>query len=95
MSNTQEEFDKIMDEISQLRAAKNKDYGDSFIETYNEFGLLAVCMDLGRKMQRLNNITKNGHYHVKGETLEDLFKDMAAMSVNAIIWLRVTDDNPI
>lgn len=91
-SSLSEEYQKILEEVEHLRAQKNADYGNSFFETYQEFGIMGVRMDLGRKMQRLKTFSETGQFSVKDESMDDLLKDIANLAMNALVWWRHKDD---
>ena len=87
--NSQKEFNKIVKQLTELRAKKNHDYGDAFLKTYNQYGNKALFFDLLRKFQRLENILVNDKtIKVSDETLEDTLGDIAVMAMNGMIWKR-------
>lgn len=93
---TQKEFEEIMKQAIELRAKKNADYGNGFLEAYNDpreidtsLGNVVIYFDLYRKFRRIENILLSGNkVQVSDETIEDTLIDMAIMSMNAIIALR-------
>lgn len=87
--NSAEEFEKIVIQMIELRQKKNNDYGNGFIKTYDRYGKDALFYDMLRKWQRLETILHNNkEIKVSDETLEDTLMDLAAMSINGIIWLN-------
>jgi hypothetical protein len=85
---SQEEFVKILTELEDLRDSKNADYGDGFFETYDEYGILGLEFDIGRKFVRIKQFRKTSILEVKEETFEDTLKDIAVLAVNGIMWWR-------
>ena len=81
-------FDLIVKEISEIRHRKNIDYGSAFLKFYDDFGMMGVLCDLGRKYGRIQNFAKGKELRVSDETIEDTLKDMAIISLNAVYWLR-------
>jgi len=93
---TQEEFDDVMEQARALREKKNADYGNGFLEAYNnpkelntKLGDVVIYFDLYRKFKRIENILLNSkEVKVADETVEDTLLDMSIMCMNAIIALR-------
>ena len=54
--------DKYVDQIEEMLntyIAKNIDYGNSFSELYNDYGLLSTVIRLSDKLNRLKKVTKS------------------------------------
>ena len=49
----------ICNRLNKIYLAKNKDYGNSFGEQYQEYGITSSVIRLDDKMRRLKQITKN------------------------------------
>ena len=82
-------FDGILDELKDLHARKNNDYGNAAHESYKEFGLISYVIRLNDKMKRLKSLTKPGvEQEVKSESIEDTLMDLAAYAIMAIESLR-------
>ncbi|MDO4671281.1 MAG: nucleotide modification associated domain-containing protein [Aerococcus sp.] len=79
---------EIFNELLALYEAKNKDYGDSFTQSLDEFGLVAGVVRLNDKMNRIKSIVKSGTQEVSDESLIDTLKDDANYAVMMIQWLR-------
>lgn len=81
-------FNEVVNELFELYVVKNSDYGDSFNDLLNEFGLITVVIRLQDKMNRLKTIAKNdGEYSVKDETIKDTLMDLANYSIMALMRL--------
>lgn len=81
-------FDDVTMDLKALYDSKNSDYGDSFNDLFNEFGLITVVIRLQDKMNRLKTIAKNdGEYSVKEETIRDTLMDLANYSIMALMRL--------
>lgn len=78
-------FEEITNEMAFLYKAKNKDYGDSFGKSCDEWGLVAGAIRLGDKYNRLCSLMKGKEAKVEDETLIDTLTDMA----NYAIMLRM------
>lgn len=75
----------ICQDLNKLYEAKNKDYGDSFGKSYQEYGLTMACIRLEDKLNRLKALNKNGNQEVKDESIEDTLLDLANYSIMTII----------
>ena len=58
----------ICDEINELYAKKNHDYGDSFAQSFREEGMAMVRIRLGDKFNRLKALTRGGEQKVADES---------------------------
>lgn len=64
--------------LSNLYETKNKDYGDSFAKSFDEYGMTMSCIRLEDKLNRLKALTvKNQSQQVKDESIEDTLMDLA------------------
>jgi hypothetical protein len=75
---------KVLDEMHASYAAKNHDYGNSFSELYQEFGLLSSVIRLSDKLGRLKTLLK-AEPKVKDESIRDTLLDMANYCVMTIM----------
>ena len=83
------DFDGILDELKDLHARKNNDYGNAAHESYKEFGLVSYVIRLNDKLNRLKTLTKPGtDVAVNDESIEDTLMDLAAYAIMAIESLR-------
>lgn len=78
-------FKQITEEMARIYEAKNHDYGDSFGESCNEFGITAALVRMGDKFNRLKSLTKKEAL-VKDESIEDTLKDLANYAIMTLIW---------
>ena len=78
-----------MDDIKETFIAKNADYGSSFAETFEEFGVLTAVTRMSDKWNRLKKIVKsNGEHKVADETLEDTLLDLATYAIMTVAALN-------
>lgn len=82
-----EKFRNITNEMAKTYAAKNHDYGNSFEQSLDEFGLVASVVRLGDKMNRIKSLIKK-EAKVKDESIKDTLLDLASYSVMALMWLN-------
>lgn len=92
-------FYEILDEMKQIHAAKNKDYGGgdplgNFKTSAESLGISpfkGVLVRASDKWSRISNIVKSGETHVKDETIEDTLLDLSVYCILAIIVRRETE----
>lgn len=78
--------EKITAELFDTYKRKNHDYGDSFTESLNEFGLVAGLVRVGDKVNRLKTLTKN-EQQVSDESLRDTILDASNYLIMMAMWL--------
>lgn len=79
-------FESILKDMLSTYKAKNKDYGNSFNKTLNEFGLLASVIRMSDKMERIKTLI-NTEAAVKDEKIEDTLLDLANYAVLTLTWM--------
>ncbi len=84
--NNAELFHKIITDLEQTYLAKNKDYGNSFEESLNEFGEVAGIVRIGDKFNRAKNLSQN-KANVTDESKIDTYLDMANYNIMQAMWL--------
>lgn len=82
-----EQFMSITKNMAKTYAAKNHDYGNSFEQSLDKFGLVASVVRLGDKMNRIESLTKK-EAQVKDESIKDTLLDLASYSVMTLMWLN-------
>ena len=87
MTEKADRLEKLMAEMLGIYKAKNKDYGDSFSESFEEFGLIAPVVRMNDKMNRIKSLSKKGDRQVKGESLRDSLVDLANYAMMTVIEL--------
>lgn len=83
---TTDKFNLVTDEMAELYARKNKDYGNSFDRSLDEDGLLVTKIRLSDKINRFSTLIKNDAL-VKDESIRDTLIDLANYAVMTIMWL--------
>lgn len=81
---------QICDELNQLYAKKNHDYGDSFHQTYVEEGLAMTRIRLGDKFSRFKTLSRlsagdSGQQQVTDESIRDTLMDLANYALMTIL----------
>jgi hypothetical protein len=67
---------QILDEKHDIFVRKNQDYGNSFAEQFQEYGLLSAVIRLDDKLRRLKQLLKN-EAQVKDESIRDTLVDLS------------------
>ena len=84
-----EEFREITNEMAELYARKNADYGDSFGQTYRELGIISAVTRMSDKMNRLKRLTTREYQRAVGdESIDDTLMDMACYAVMTLMERR-------
>ncbi len=78
----EEVLDKILNRIKDTILIKNKRYGNSFHQTIEEYGIVALLIRLTDKLNRLKTAYK---YH---ESMEDTLLDIAGYAILGLIELE-------
>lgn len=87
LSDNVEQFMSITQNMAKTYAAKNHDYGNSFEESLDEFGLVASVVRLGDKMNRIKSLIKK-EAQVKDESIKDTLLDMANYAIMTVMWMN-------
>ena len=56
--NTADKLEKLMNELLETYKAKNADYGDSFSDSFREFGIVSAVVRMTDKMNRIKSLSK-------------------------------------
>lgn len=88
-------FESVLDEMKELHAKKNKDYGDAAHKNFLKYGSVASLSRLSEKMQRAEHILLSGKCEVKDEPLTSTLIDMAITSAMLYMELKNKDDGKI
>ena len=68
---------------------KNSDYGSSFDELFDEYGMDSVLIRLKDKYNRLKSLTKPGQKQmVVDESMEDTLLDLANYCILTLVKIR-------
>ena len=86
LNDSVEQFMDITANMAKTYAAKNHDYGNSFEESLDEFGLVASAVRLGDKMNRIKSLIKK-EARVKDESIKDTLLDLANYAIMTVMWL--------
>ena len=87
--NKTEQHREICEKLNEIYKKKNKDYGDSFGETFRKLGIISAITRISDKYNRICSLaTKSeSERQVKDETIRDTLLDMANYCIMTIIEL--------
>lgn len=91
LSNNVQSFMDITTDMAKTYAAKNHDYGNSFGESLDEFGLVAAVVRMGDKMNRIKSLIKK-KAEVKDESIQDTLLDLANYAIMTVMWMDKTKE---
>lgn len=83
--NREEQFGKITEEMLDIYSKKNKDYGNSFERSLDEFGKIAYIVRASDKMERIKALADTENL-VKDESFDDTVRDLANYCVMYLMW---------
>lgn len=82
---------QILTGLNETYIKKNADYGGSFDNSLDKYGLIAAAIRLGDKSSRLDSLVGGKKAQVLDESIEDTLLDMANYAVMTVMWLRNKD----
>ena len=71
----------------QLHTSKNKDYGNAFSQSYNEFRAVMSIIRINDKLNRLKTLVRQNS-EVKTESVTDTLIDLANYAVMTIMEIK-------
>lgn len=86
METNTERHKRVCYELNALYDRKNRDYGDSFHESWKDYGITMAAIRLGDKYNRLKNLTSGKTVqNVADETVRDTLLDLANYSIMTLM----------
>ena len=82
---------RICEELHDLYCRKNRDYGDSFHQTYLEEGFAMARIRLSDKLNRFKTLTRKSA-EVTDESIRDTLIDLANYAIMTVMELEEDDD---
>lgn len=80
---------EICEEINDLYARKNHDYGDSFHQTFVEEGMAMARIRLGDKFNRFKTLSRSREQKVDDESIRDTLIDLANYAIMTVLEMEV------
>lgn len=81
----EEQFGNITGEMLDIYIKKNRDYGNSFEKSLEEFGDIAFVVRASDKMERIKALMKADN-EVEDESVVDTVRDLANYCVMFLMW---------
>lgn len=94
--NKQEYHKKLTESIHETYLKKNADYGDSFSESFKEFGIISAVVRMSDKWNRIKNLAKLNKPQVYDESIRDTLLDLSnycIMTVQELDLQKQAADN--
>lgn len=85
-------FEEIAKEMIELQQSKNADYGSSFQQTMDKYGMVSLATRLHDKFSRFESLIKQPA-NINTESIEDTLIDLAAYAIMGVEWLKKKEPN--
>lgn len=82
-------FEDVTINLRNLYDAKNRDYGDSFGQSFQKWGLPMSCIRLSDKLNRLESFAQKKDMQVDDESVEDTLMDMANYAIMTLVEMNM------
>ena len=80
-----ERHKRVCYELNALYDKKNRDYGDSFHETYLQEGMAMPRIRLTDKLNRFCTLTRTAEQNVNDESVRDTLLDLANYAIMTLM----------
>lgn len=81
--------EQVCETLTTIYEKKNRDYGDSFSKSFEEYGMTMPCIRLEDKLNRLKSLTvKNNSRQVNDESVEDTLLDLANYAIMTFMEIK-------
>lgn len=87
MKNKGQQFKNICEEMLTTFERKNHDYGDSFTQTVDKFGLIASGVRMHDKLERFINLVQKEVSKVSDESMRDTLLDLANYAIMTVMYI--------
>lgn len=79
---------ELCNKIHSLYETKNRDYGDSFHESFVEEGMAMPRIRLGDKFRRFCTLSKGAKQLVEDESIKDTLLDLANYAIMTVLEIE-------
>lgn len=79
---------ELCDKIHSLYKKKNHDYGDSFGQSFRDFGPLAGLIRMEDKFNRLKTLVRGEDQQVEDESIMDTLMDLANYAIMTLLEME-------
>lgn len=90
MSNNEQvaRHKKVCYMLNEIYEQKNRAYGNSFVDTYNDLGIISAVTRISDKFNRLKTLAKNKEINQGDESIADTLLDMANYCIMTYMELQ-------
>lgn len=86
-------FEDVTIVLRNLYDKKNRDYNDSFGQSFQKWGLPMSCIRLGDKLNRLESFAQDKEILVQDESVTDTLMDLANYAIMTLVELNQAKQN--
>lgn len=86
--NMENKHMNICKRLNEIYSKKNKDYGDSFHQSYLQYGPTVSAIRLEDKLNRFKNIIQSNSLNVKEESVIDTLLDLANYAIMTVMEME-------
>ena len=86
--STNDIFEGALQMMSDIHNKKSSDYGNSFDDTCDKFGIVAALVRMYDKLNRVSNLSKQDDSPKVDESIEDTLIDLANYAILTYCWLK-------
>lgn len=86
------EFKEVTEWMNNVYERKNADYGNSFGETFEEYGLVSSAVRLNDKLKRFKRLIKQ-EAQVQDESIKDTLLDIANYAALTLVEMSKRENN--
>ena len=87
MKNKGQQFKNICEEMLTTFERKNHDYGDSFTQTVDKFGLIASGVRMHDKLERFVTLAQKDISMKVDESMRDTLLDLANYAIMTVMYM--------
>ena len=87
MKNKSQQFKNICEEMLTTFERKNHDYGDSFTQTVDKFGLIASGVRMHDKLERFVTLAQKDVSMKVDESMRDTLLDLANYAIMTVMYI--------
>lgn len=87
MKNKGQQFKNICEEMLTTFERKNHDYGDSFTQTVDKFGLIASGVRMHDKLERFVTLAQKDVSMKVDESMRDTLLDLANYAIMTVMYI--------
>lgn len=81
----------LCDGLNELYVKKNTDYGNTFGNGFDEYGLLMPVIRIEDKFNRFKKLALSGEQNVADETIVDTLRDLANYALMTIVEMKLRE----